>query len=168
MTTRERTYQIMLWLSVVGLAIWLGGTLYQMLVIVPMWSHDPPTSVHAFFEGTRYNYTIWSFFGPPFMAARLLPLLAALALGWHLPMHRKWLLIAVAGMLFGVVFTLAYVYPMNEILFAKAGRGIPPDAVHDLVNSWILADRIRFAVGCIAFLSLLRAFSLPIRGTTAS
>jgi hypothetical protein len=32
-----------------------GGTLYQMVVIVPMWSAAPPESVRAFFEGTAYR-----------------------------------------------------------------------------------------------------------------
>lgn len=73
MRARNRIAQVLLWLAMLGLSVWVGGALYQMLVIVPRWSASQPESVRAFFLGTRYNETIWNFFGPPFMAARLAP-----------------------------------------------------------------------------------------------
>jgi hypothetical protein len=112
LNVRDRITQVLIWLAVLGLSVWVGGTLYQMLVIVPMWSASPPESVRAFFQGTRYNETIWNFFGPPFMVARLAPLLGALLVGWHLRQHRKCMLVGAVCMAFGIVFTLAYVYPL--------------------------------------------------------
>ena len=50
--TRNRILLISLWLSVIALTTWVGGTLYQMLVIVPLWNASPPESVRAFFQGT--------------------------------------------------------------------------------------------------------------------
>jgi hypothetical protein len=88
-TVRDRILLISLWLSVVALTTWVGGTLYQMLVIVPLWSASPPESVRAFFQGTEWNRTIFNFFGPSFIAARNVPVLAALIAGWHLPQHRR-------------------------------------------------------------------------------
>ncbi len=146
----------------VGLALWAGGTLYQMVVVVPMWNHSPPESVTAFFEGTRYNETIWNFFGPPFMAARLLPLLGTLIFGWHLRRHRKMIAFAVVCMLLGLVFTLFYIYPINEVLFARAGAGLSAEDVRSLARKWVFADRARFVVGVLAFLATLRALSLPV------
>ena len=58
MNTRDRIAQVLLWLAVLGLSVWLGGTLYQIVVIVPIWSHSPPESVRSFFLGTKYNETI--------------------------------------------------------------------------------------------------------------
>ena len=162
MKTRDRAAQVLLWLAVLGLGVWVGGTLYQMLVIVPMWSDSPPESVRAFFLGTRYNETIWNFFGPPFMAARLAPLLGALLVGWHLRQHRKWLLVASVCMAFTVVFTLAYVYPINAVLFAQAGGDHSTEEVQAMARRWVMADRVRFGVGVVGFLALLRAFSIPI------
>lgn len=162
MKPRDRITQLLLWLAVLGLSIWVGGTLYQMLVIVPMWSASPPESVRTFFLGTRYNETIWNFFGPRFMAARLVPLLGALLVGWHRRQLRKWLLVAALCMAVGVVFTLAYVYPINEVLFAQAGGHHNAGEIQAMVRQWIWADRLRFAVGMIAFLCLLRALSIPL------
>ncbi len=84
MRARNRIAQVLLWLAVLGLSVWVGGTLYQMLVIMPMWSPSPPESVRAFFLGTRYIETIRNFFAPQYMAARLAPLFGALLAGWHL------------------------------------------------------------------------------------
>jgi len=161
MKTRDRVAQVLLWLAVLSRSVWVGGTLYQMLVIVPMWSASPPESVRAFFSGTSYNETIWNFFGPPFMAARQALLLGALLAGWHLPQHRRWLLWAAVCMAFTTVFTLAYVYPINEVLFARAGGGHSPEEVRAMVRQWVWADRVRFGVGFVGFLALLRALSIP-------
>jgi hypothetical protein len=159
--TRNRIAQFLLWLAVLGHSIWVGGTLYQMLVIVPMWSASPPETVRSFFLGTNYNETIWNFFGPPFMVARLVPLLGALLVGWHLPQHRKWLFLAAVCKAFAVVFTLAYVYPINEVLFLQGGGNQSPEEIQAMARKWIIADRVRFGVGVIGFLAMLRALSIP-------
>ena len=52
MITRERIVRFFLWWAVLGFSIWVGGTLFKMLVIVPLWSASPPESVHAFFKGS--------------------------------------------------------------------------------------------------------------------
>lgn len=163
MGVRDRILVGLLWLSVLMLTTWVGGTLYQMLVVIPLWSASPPESVRAFFSGTDYNRTIFNFFGPPFMAARNLPLLLALLVGWHRPRHRYALLLAVVCFLvFGVAFTLAYVYPINEVLFQQAGGSSTPEEVRALVDRWIFADRLRFAVGLVGFFAVLWAFRQPL------
>lgn len=63
---------------------------------------------------------------------------------------------------FGVVFTLAYVYPINDVLFLQAGGNHSPEEVQALARRWIMADRVRFGVGVIGFLALPRALSIPI------
>lgn len=159
METRNRIAQILLWVSILGFTTWVGGTLYQMLVIVPMWSASPPESLRAFLSGTRFNEMIGHFFGPPIMIARNAPPLAALIFGWRLP-HRKWLLAATVCMASGVIFTVVYIYPINAVLFTQAGDH-SPEEIGSMLHRWIVADRVRFGVGVIGFLSLLRALSIP-------
>jgi uncharacterized membrane protein len=160
---RNRILMICLWLCVLGLSTWVGGTLYQMLVIVPIWSASPPESVRAFFQGTEYNRTIFQFFGPPFIVARNLPIVAGLIAGWHLPRHRRALLVATACFtLFGAVFTLFYVYPINAVLFEQAGGNLSAAEIRALATKWIFLDRVRFGVGLIGFVAILHAFRLAI------
>jgi hypothetical protein len=159
---REQALNLLLWYVIFAWSSWLGGTLYQMLVIVPMWSASPPESVRTFFLGTQYNQNIGHFFGPPFMAARVLPLLIALALAWHLPQHRLALGIASLCIVAAVVFTVAYVYPINAVLFEQAGGNHSAAEIAAMVRRWIWADRIRFVVGIGAFIAILWAFGLPL------
>lgn len=164
-TVRERALVVFLWLSVIALTTWVGGTLYQMVVIIPLWNASPPESVRAFFQGTDWNRTIFNFFGPPFIAARNLPVLAALAAGWHLPRHRRALLVTtLCFTVFGALFTVAAVYPINAVLFEQAGGSGSAELIREMARQWILYDRVRFAVGLVGFLALLHAFRLPIPG----
>jgi len=158
---RTRISQILLWYNVVSMSIWFGGTIFQMLVIVPLWSSSPPESVRTFFQGTDYMRTIYNFFGPPFMLARALPLLLGAIVGWHLTKHRVWLAVPVVCMLVGVVMTLGIIYPINDILFVKAGGDLSADSIRGMARQWILLDRIRFAIMSLGFFSLLRALSIP-------
>jgi hypothetical protein len=65
-------------------------------------------------------------------------------------------------MAFGVVFTLFYIYPINNVLFLQAGGNQGPDEIRAMARQWIIADRVRFGVGCVGFLALLRALSIPL------
>ena len=158
MNLRERTLNLLLWYSILAWGSWFGGTLYQMLVVVPMWSAAPPESVREFFLGTSYMKHIYNFFGPPFMTARVLPVLIALALAWNVPRLRRLLGFASVCLVASVAFTLAFIYPINDVLFVLAGGEHPADEVRRMVRTWIWADRIRFAVGMMAFVALLQAF----------
>jgi hypothetical protein len=167
-TTRELAYRVFLWWGVLGFALWVGGTVFNMLVVVPLWSSSPPDSVRKFFRGTDFNRTVWNFFGPPWMAARLLPLIGALFAAWPWSPHRKYLLITVACMAFGVAYTLAYIYPINAVLFEQAGGTGGVEEIRAMVRRWIFADRLRFAVGLIGFVFLLRAFATPVPPAAAA
>jgi hypothetical protein len=157
-----------LWWAVLGMSLWVGGTVFNMLVIVPLWSASPPESVRAFFRGTDFNRTVWNFFGPPWMVVRSAPLLTALVLAWRRPAHRTWLAAAFTCTLFGVVYTLVYVYPINAVLMTQAGGrrrrgrdsrdGPPPD----------LRGSPALRGGLIGFLALLRAFRLPVSSARAA
>ena len=159
--SRDLLVKILLWYNVLSLGIWVGGTVYQMAVIVPLWSASPPESVRAFFQGTAYMTTISRFFGPVTQVTRGLPLFILAAVAWKYNVS-PWVLACAATMAFGIIMTRVYVYPMNAILFERSGADLTPDAVRALVRSWILADRVRFAIMSGGYLCLLRAFSMPL------
>lgn len=159
---RERITRFFLWWAVLGLSIWVGGTLFHMLVIVPLWSGQPPESIRLFFKGTEFNRTISNFFGPPWMVMRILPIFGALVSAWPSRFHRNYLLVSAVCMAFGIVYTLTYIYPINEILFIQAGGSRTSEEIKEMVRRWIFADRLRFAVGLIGYICLLRAFSKPL------
>lgn len=162
MTMRNRVFRTLLWLSVLMATTWVGATLFGMLVVVPTWNASPPESLRTFFLQTEYSKNIWNFFGPPWMMARNLPVFATLAAGWHLRQQRRLLLFVASCSVCGVVGTLVWIYPINDVLFFQAGGDLPVEEIRALANRWIWADRIRFGVGVASFLALLRTFSLPL------
>lgn len=151
-------YTIFLWWSVIGFSIWVGGTIFSMSVVVPMWSSSPPDSVRFFFGKTTFNKHIWNFFGPPWMAIRSVPLFITLALGWNLRPQREFLLIAAACIFFGIIYTLAYVYSINNELMKKAGGDHTAAEIQSMVRKWIFADRLRFVIMLIGYIFLLMTF----------
>jgi Domain of unknown function (DUF1772) len=165
--TRDSTLLWSLWLAVIFMALWVGGTLYQMLVIVPLWTASLPESLRSFL-GTDYVHTVLHFFGPPFIAARTAPMVAALVAGWRSAPHRRALSVALGCWLFVIGFTLLYIYPLNDTLFV-VGSAQPGDVeTRDLLRRWILADQFRFGIGCVSFIALLWAFRLPLPGARES
>ena len=55
--------EVLLWYNLLSFSMWFGGTIYQMLVIVPLWNR-------SFFTATGFTRTIHNFFGRRIQAAR--------------------------------------------------------------------------------------------------
>ena len=165
MFTNKNLFNFLLWWAVIGFSIWLGGTIFSISVIVPMWSESLPDSARVFFSETSFTKHIYNFFGPPWMAIRNLPLLLALFVGWKSVKHRRYLLISVTILISSIVFTVIYVYSINNDLMFNAGAGYTDVELTTLAMKWIWADRIRFVVMVIGYIFLLKAFKLPYTNT---
>src|SRR5688572_8509686 len=162
MPLRQKLFTIFIWLSVINLSIWVGGTLFHMIVVLPIWSQPLPGSVKEFFGGTRAYEYLLDFYGPKWMVIRILPVIISLVLAWYSKRHRNFLLVTVLTLAFGIILTIFYVYPINDAIMAKAGEGSSPEEIEQMVKNWILADRLRFAVIFAGYFFLLWAFRLPI------
>jgi hypothetical protein len=160
--SRALIVKILLWYNVLSLGVWVGGTVYQMIVIVPIWSASPPESLRAFLSATPFLTNVRHFFGPPTMVLRVVPLFALLGAAWKYENVRPWIGACVATVVVGLVMTLAYVYPINDVLFDRAGGDLSPDGVRELATTWIFADRVRFTIMTAGYICLLRAFALPL------
>ncbi|HET9278716.1 MAG TPA: hypothetical protein VFN95_11025 [Flavitalea sp.] len=162
MIFRRKLFIIFLWLSVINLSIWIGGTLFHMIVVLPLWSQPLPGSVHNFFGATRAYEYLLDFYGPQWMAIRILPIIIALFLSWHYKRHRHFLLITLLTITLGIILSIIIVFPINEAIMAKAGKSNSSEEIKRMVNTWIIADRVRFALLFIGYIFLLWAFRLPI------
>lgn len=159
----KKTLQsVFLWWAVIGFSLWVGGTFFNMVVIVPIWSESPPDSVIQFFEKTSYNKHIYNFFGPPWMIARFFPIIASLILAWPEKTLRKYLLVTSIIFVSAIAGTLIYVYPINDLLISKAGAGLSAEEIIIMAKQWIYADQIRFGFMLIAYVFLLKAFRLQL------
>jgi hypothetical protein len=152
--------EALLWYNVLSLSVWFGGTLYQMLVIVPLWSEAPPDSVRRFFGQSGYARTINNFFGPQTQALRAIPIFLLSIFGWADPALRLWLATPAVTMAVALAMTRLYIYPINDSLIFKAGGDLDAGAVIGLVRRWIVADRLRLAIMTIGYGALLEGFRL--------
>lgn len=69
--TRQAIARALLWVAVINAAIWIGGTVFMMLVFNPLWTASPPESVRLywveahFFEPHRPWATVGDSNGQP-------------------------------------------------------------------------------------------------------
>jgi hypothetical protein len=59
MKTRKDFARLFLFIATVYWAIWLGGYIFNTLMVVPLWSHNPPDSLVNYF--TNQHYLIYFF-----------------------------------------------------------------------------------------------------------
>jgi hypothetical protein len=158
---RNTIIDILVWISVPSWGIWVGGTIYQMIVVKPMWSAGLPESLQSFLRNTNFTRDVLKFFGPRWMPVRGLALLLPFV-GWNLQTQRPFFVVAACCVAFGFAFTLGYVYRINAVLFSEAVANRDADEIRSLAQRWIFADRVRFVVGCVGYLAMLWALSRPI------
>ena len=151
---------ICLWIATITVAISVGGNVFQMTVIDPIWSGSPPESVGFLASGDPLLENVKRFHTNRFYQLALVFLLAAPFLAWNVSETRKWLLSAVGIYLVIVLGTILYVWPINKVLFEQAGRGLDAATITAMTHHWLLADRIRQVLRLIAFLCLLRAMNV--------
>jgi hypothetical protein len=150
---------VSLWIAVILMAIWLGGTVYQMVVIVPLWTDSLPESLSSFMHGTNFGHAVLNFFGSYLGPLRLVAIIVALVAGWRSPKHRAALRVAVASYLFIIALTVLYIYTMLPTILAGGASTVEETRL--ILERFILADRFRFVVGCGTFFAPLWAFRLP-------
>ena len=95
------------------------------------------------------------------MAARVLPLLLCILLGWSKSSGNQRGLLLICGICWIAItlYTVIYIYPINDVLFKQAGGNNSSEQISALVDKWLFADRLRFIVGSAGYICLLRVFS---------
>ena len=81
----------MLWISVVAWGFWLGGLMYEMVVIMPLWSANLPNTVLEW--NARPNFVLNpTRFYLPIVITLILSSLLAMVLNWKSSNQRLWLI----------------------------------------------------------------------------
>jgi hypothetical protein len=151
---------VALWLLVIGLGVQVGGGLYEIRVMVPLWSSSPPQSVLAFYaqpmrpdSGGRF----WIFLTPLVGVISLVNFIVA----WRsaVAFRAVWLFASGASLLV-IAVTFAYFVPVL-LRLPKAGER-PGDIVEREVRTWVALNWIRVVVVVAAWVSALRAFSIAM------
>ena len=160
MTTHEVLAQVIFYITILLIGISVGGNVYEILVLDPLWSASPPESIRTFFQGTGFAKAMQKFWLSKLAKYSFFFLLATVALGWGVPARRLWLILALASTAATYALTLRYIFRKKIALFAKAGSGMTPEAVVRMTRQFLVADRVRLLFKIATFIFLLRALTL--------
>jgi hypothetical protein len=162
---RESATKAFLWLAVLAGGPLVGAKLFDLIVLAGAWSAHPPQSLKMMPYGHAWPVDTGLFF-IPFSAAMLVAGFGALIAGWKTSWrYRWWLCIPSLGILALLVLTVVAFWPMNAALWYH-GIGSPKDTLTDaqsimMARRWVELDWLRVAGGTAAFVSSLRALTLP-------
>jgi hypothetical protein len=154
--------QILLWLSVIAWSLWFGGLMYEMVVILPLWSSALPESVIEWNSRPQFVVNPTRYFVPVALTC-VLSSLGAFITAWKIGKNWLWHLISAISAIATLGFTLAYFYSKNEVLFRNQHGGLSGEEIMAIANAWIAGNWIRVVIMAIGFFSALSALSAEAR-----
>lgn len=150
--------RILLTLLVIVLGLEIGAGIYEARVLVPLWASAPPGSLVAYnLQELRPNPGLhfWIFTTPLVGLLALANLVAAFR---SAPPRRLWWLMG--SLLAVMVVVMTFVYFVPELQTFERLRDREAVAMTWRVPRWVALNWLRAVVYILAWLSLLRAFSL--------
>ncbi len=117
MKIRKDLARLFLFIATIYWGIWLGGYIFNALMVVPLWSHDPPDSMISYFREPHFLLYFFSAVNPWVFLVSLIAWLLTIKLdtgartwlgkatliAWIMLPLKIWMVIAIGGV---VVATL--------------------------------------------------------------
>jgi hypothetical protein len=148
------------WLYLFVIAVFVGATVYQTLVILPEFTREMPASMIVFANGHIKPSNFWA--SPIFGLGILVVPILAIVVNWK-TQRRKWLVLSFCFVIAASVFTTTYFYPRLRIMGLL---GEPPTTDLNLlaltIKEWVFMDKLRF------WLIVVPAFFMAVKAATVS
>lgn len=143
------------WIAVVIWAIWVGGQVFNAMMVVPVWSMDPPRTIERYVDATKGASTVPFFFVFttiwPFLTATIASF-ASRSLPWR---ERRWIVAFAAGALVLSILLIAWLAPLIWSLILRQYSS-PAEAAAQF-RTWETANLVRIAVELVLLLVGMRA-----------
>ena len=143
------------WIAVVIWAIWVGGQIFNAMMVVPVWSMDPPRTIERYVDATQGASTVPFFFVFttiwPFLAATIASF-ASRALPWR---ERRWIVAFEIGALVLSILLIAWMAPLIWSLILRQYAS-PAEAAAQF-RIWETANLVRISVELVLLLVGMRA-----------
>ena len=144
-------------LALLGVALLLGATIYESVVMAPNYGRDIPTSIELARQFLKRT-TPAHYFRIITPLAQLL-LLAGLVASWQIPAARWRLLTALLILVLLEVITFTFHYPRLAVMF-KAPMPEDPARLRRAAREWALGNMVRAILLVGALLSALQAVTI--------
>jgi hypothetical protein len=159
---KNRIERILICVFVVLAALVLGGGLYELRVVIPLWAHAPPESVWQFVAlrnsqplfVPNAGIRLWIFLTPAHLLVSIATFVMCLKTRGA---HRRWAMIATAIFIVLHLSALFYFVPAIDKLFNSQNSGMSPAEVVSRVHIWVYGTWIRFVLGLVGLICGLRA-----------
>jgi hypothetical protein len=80
MRLRKDLARLFLFAATIYWAVWLGGYIFNAVMLVPVWSHNPPDSLHDYFRVPRFLIYFFKYVNPWVFLATLVAWLLTIKL----------------------------------------------------------------------------------------
>jgi hypothetical protein len=155
----EKISVVVLWLLVVWAGVLVGGSVFERLVVTPLWASSPPESVTAWTGGAIQR--------PFFMVATpgwALFSLAAFVLSYAMPAAaRPWARVAGVAGVSMMIWTAAFFIPILEKTEASRGAGLSGEEITRLTKQFVTWGALRAFIAFGGWLAAIRALVLASR-----
>jgi hypothetical protein len=152
--------QVLSTLALLGLALLLGATVYESVVMAPNYERAIPASIELARQFLKRT-TPAHFFRIVTPLTQLL-LLAGIVTSWQIGTVRSRLLTALGVLVLLDLITFAFHYPRLAIMF-KAPMPEDPTRLSRAAREWALGNLVRAVLVVGALLAVLQAVSLLAR-----
>jgi len=145
---------LLIQLALLGLALLLGASAYESVVMAPNYERDIPSSIELarqFLKRTTPAH-YFRIIAP----VTLVLLVAALITSWPLPHSRSSLLAGLVALVVADAITFAFHYPRLAVMFS-APLADDSSRLRKAAREWSIGNFVRVALLIVAFLSVIHA-----------
>jgi len=154
-------YSTALWCYSVMASVVFGAGLYEMFVVHPAWSRQPPESLVGF-VGSPVSRMNLAAFWVPVTPLYVLSGLAALALAFWAGSRDVPLILSAVCAVAAVAWTLAYFRPTIQRLLQDGGGSTPAGRLQSEARRWVRLNVIRVALVAISWWGALTALATRV------
>jgi hypothetical protein len=160
MTKHSPLAQVPLWLFALSAGILSGGSIFEGMVLTPLWAGSLPESVTQW----QYGGIQSKFFMVATPTYALFSLALVIASRWMPERQRKWALVAGVSGIIVVVATFLFFLPILQKTQVTRGAGLSGEEITRLVNQFKTWHWLRWALLIGGWIAGLRALSLSSSG----
>ncbi len=153
MKTRKNLARLFLFIATVYWGIWLGGYIFNALMVIPGWSHNPPDSIVNYFREPRFLLYFFSAVNPWVFLASLIAWLFTIKLDTRAGFWLGW-----ATLLAWLMFPLLVfkILTIGGVVGATLDGNFEPEMINT-ISMWKILNWAAIATAAVIFIFHLLA-----------